>query len=607
MVTTRSQASRLATDIHKNPQQQEGDNNPSDSESSSIEEQRLPHPKPLLAPELDLLRWITEMREKLDHDSVSIGSCQDQLEYFYASLGFRSNKVIGSLRSHDMDKYQGDESGGFDYWQTLRKLQRRFLPELEEQKYIKSLDAKPGQKIHLLDLPQEIIMCIAHWCHYQPRRTTNPDSHISNNPQELQIPIGGGLDRLSQVSKFVRSLVVPLMFSRVELSCFRIDLAQCLGSLLELEKFLPHVRMFGLVVCELEEPPRSISAAERSDDERSAISLISALKAMSGLREFALYIEDLEDNLLAEISNLVRDSELRLPLLTGLRISRNCSCDNLGVDDSCVSTFPLFYALASMGPNVERASLDFEEVFKTRQVPGLSGFGDLPKLVEVRFKRGAFPLSNANILTIVEAFPRLQRLDLPEPLETRSPKSLIPILSLLTDLEFLALCIDPENPESIEDFSRLQKKKCIAEDFFLQCHRLQHIYLKSHFSSRIGHTTDAFVRLNHSARSQYSQVLQPWVEVEKAFTQGHFDRDFPLGRNYEVSPIWNAQGFPRIMQLGWRPRKSHSPTTWNYFKEEQEIVNGHVQSRWAKTEFPPYDSMLDREVWQSEQAWEDFR
>ncbi|KAF3019704.1 hypothetical protein E8E14_007522 [Neopestalotiopsis sp. 37M] len=206
-----------------------------------------------------------------------------------------------------------------------------------------------------------------------------------------------------------------------------------------------------------------------TDYDQSAKLLVSTLKSMDGLREFSFSYKNLKEDFPAEFSNLVRDWKLCLPRLTGLRLVRE--------EPDSPLEYPLSYALASMCPNLERAELEFDDIFGTRQVPGLSGLGDLPRLLEIFFTAGGNELTNANVRTIVETFPQLRRLGIDRTLGTGSPESLVPILSSLPDLEFLAITDDlgthdpvtDENRHMSKEDRRLLRQKRFAENLFIQC------------------------------------------------------------------------------------------------------------------------------------------
>lgn len=75
----------------------------------------------------------------------------------------------------------------------------------------------------LLQLPPEIQLLIAEYCHYQPRKRKNPwlgPLLPDGRPEE----ISGGLEWLSLVCKPLRSLVIPMMFTRLYIQCQPADL-----------------------------------------------------------------------------------------------------------------------------------------------------------------------------------------------------------------------------------------------------------------------------------------------------------------------------------------------------------------------------------------------
>lgn len=96
------------------------------------------------------------------------------------------------------------------------------------------------QQVQLLDLPYELLMIVAEWCHLQPRQQVTVE--YASDPRRPRLDVGGGLDRLSRVNKGLRRITMPTMFSRLKMRCEEMQLHIHLATLVANKDILQAAR-----------------------------------------------------------------------------------------------------------------------------------------------------------------------------------------------------------------------------------------------------------------------------------------------------------------------------------------------------------------------------
>ncbi|KAK9792213.1 putative F-box domain-containing protein [Seiridium cardinale] len=428
-------------------------------------------------PQWHLLDWLDN---KLDRDGNNIGDSKAQFLFIYDRLNEHDQ---GLVRTEYHDALMNRT---FDYKHLLSALRHAYFKEFTEDQSRNEGAASPVQRLHLLDLPNEVIIHIAQWCHLQPREG-----------KKLLIRSGwgrgwrdpGGLDCFSRVNKVLRRLSSSILFSRLSTSLFPATLHLRLPSLLRNDDITQNARTLSLKVTLIED---DLDLVGRSRGRGGPKLLISTLRSMARLEELHLQFEDLridnpEDSFVSELRHIVLSIGLQLDGLRGLSVDV-IPCPTSHMTSQNTESWDLSF-LASLCPNIERANLWVQDNLHPQ--PGISGlreFVNLPNLVEIQFKNHRpHGWSEGQILDIVEAFPRLRRLYLPGDLGVPSALSLAPILSRLSSLEVLAIsAISWSQNRSLEflassvhDVPPQRELGEIAQDIFHHCRLLKELRLST--------------------------------------------------------------------------------------------------------------------------------
>ncbi|KAH6648068.1 hypothetical protein BKA67DRAFT_662799 [Truncatella angustata] len=322
----------------------------------------------------------------------------------------------------------------------------------------------PNQVLHLLDLPNEILLNIAHWCHIQPRETKRVTSLIPTTDfrkEDCSVNVGGGLDSLSRVNKCLWNILRLVVFSRLNIKCDEDKLGIHLTTLLQ-NGTISHSARTLCIVTEISNNPRTKYAVQHSSDVRAeskgrkcAVLPISVLEIIPGLIDLRVDIEMCftEPWLLTYFRQCAIQINLRLDQLEGLFLGKSTWVGATNSVDGDMSF------LVSICPNIERASLPF--VQRRPRVENFVPFGNLKNLKDVQFDMGVDRVSYSgewneisvlgqyvipptliiasnSTSEITDIFPRSHRHYLPGKFFS-NVRSLALILGRLAKLEFLAL------------------------------------------------------------------------------------------------------------------------------------------------------------------------
>ncbi|KAK6072054.1 hypothetical protein SCUP515_07613 [Seiridium cupressi] len=324
-------------------------------------------------PQWHLLDWLDN---KLDRDGNDVGDSKAQFLFIYDRLNEHDQ---GLVRTEYHDALM---NGIFDYKHLLSALRHAYFEEFTEYQSRNEGAASPVQRLDLLDLPNEIIIHIAQWCHLQPQEgkklLIKPDwGRAWRNP--------GGLDCFSRVNKMLRRLSSPILFSRLSKTLFPATLHLHLPSLLRNDDITQNTRTLSLKVILFED-----GLVERSRGRGGPKLLISTLRSMARLEELRLQFEDSHidnpgDSFISELRHTVLSTGFQLDGLRGLSVDiipRPISHTTPQSTERWDLSF-----LASLCPNIERANLWVQDDLHPQ--PGVSGlreFANLPNLVEIQFK-----------------------------------------------------------------------------------------------------------------------------------------------------------------------------------------------------------------------------